>query len=247
MEGCPVFCAGVTHDDYAKSLDALPSCFDRAGVFQVPCQRKSPGWYGALVCNQQICRQALEYFNTHPSTGGRRRVYVSLEAQARPTLRFSRAALQEVIESFRASTDSFIHISVIPLPMYGWPRRHVYSKVFKQRGSLCQLSTAMLCSQEFAQTISDLDVDNVSSPFDIFLAESGYSRLVMYPAAFQRSNGPSLASKTPALDAMRAVLGNKYVFVAGECFCHYSGTFLSLFFIVVVVVIVALFLRKRAQ
>ena len=146
MENCPIFCAGTDDKEFAKSVQALPKCLDRTHVLQVRCRRKSPGWYGALACNQQICRQALHYFDAHPSAASTRRVYISLEAQARPTLRFSEAALQEVTAKFRESNDLLVHISVLPIPVYGWPRRHLYSKVYEQRSSLCQFSTAMLCS-----------------------------------------------------------------------------------------------------
>lgn len=249
MDDCPILCAGVNREDYLKSLDALPPCFDRTGVFRVHCQRQSPGWYGALVCNQQICRDALHYFDTHPPTPSKgRQVYISLESQARPTLRFSRAALQEVIEGFRASSDALVHISVLPIPLYGWPRRHhSYSGVYAQQTSLCQFSTAMLCSREFAQTISELDIDTVKTPFDIFLATSGYSRLVMYPAAFQRSNGPSYASKTPFLDVARSFIGNPYVFATGEYLCHYSGAFFSLLFLVAALVASFIFYRVQSR
>ena len=179
----------------------------------------------------------MRYFETRPRRKEGRQVYISLESQARPTLRFSRRVLDGVIESFRASSDPFVHISTLPVPIYGWPRRRRYSHVYEQGGSLCQLSTALLCSLEFAENIARLDVDSLAVPFDIFLAVSGYSRLVMYPAAFQRSDGPSRASKTFWLDFARSLIGNPFVFTAGEYLCHHSGTFvlvLLLFFAVLV-------------
>jgi len=243
MEDCPVFCPGVEDEDYARTLQALPACFNRDSVVQVRCRRQSPGWYGALVCNKQVCQEALRYFDALPSSSRKARdVYISIEAQARPTLRFSSVALQDVIDSFRASADPFVHISVLPIPAYGWPRRHVYSHVYEQQSSLLQLSTAILCSREFAASVVQLDTANLNSPFDVYLARSGYSRLVMYPAAFQRSSGPSLASKTPLLDLSRQVIGNRYVFVAGEFACHYTGRS-ALLLVVLVAALVALLVR----
>lgn len=242
MYDCPVFVAGTSEEEYARSVLALSPLLDPEHIHRVRCERKEPGWYGALACNQLICREAVKHFDAHPAEG--REIYMSLEAQARPALRFSLSRLREVVEAFRRGDEDIVHVSVVPLPFLGAPRTHVRSHIYRQHWSAVQFSTALLCSRAFAEKIQRRRLEDINKPFDVLLAAEGHSKFVMYPAAFMRGPGQSRASSCLQLDIVRPIMGNVHVFVLGEFLCHYCVTF-GVFLLATVVGAVAWRLARR--
>ena len=220
----PIFVATTSHEEFHESRKHL--C---GQVYNVLCERQNPGWKGALNCNIALCARAIDYFE---SRGERDGVYISLEAYARPSMRFCRHNLERVLEAL-CDDVLCVYIAVLPTPFNGYPRKAVSPCVFRQSGGF-QPTTAIACTTAFARLVLRSEINE---PFDVYLNKFGISSYVMYPAAFQRGSGISLSTVGWKAHA-RKIIEQPHLYCLAEFFCHYSGALSVLLISVLVLILV---------
>jgi hypothetical protein len=167
-------------------------------------------------------------------------VYITLEAKARPTLRFDYFGLLEVVLALQASPAwEAVNLSILPWPFKGHPRRSVAPGVYVNSTATMNGTTAMLCTRAFAQRLVAASHD---APIDLQLAAAGVARYAAYPAPFQRN--AEVSSTTAPL------LGRSWLFspLGYACIEFASHYFMEvLVFLACVLAAVTTFLGARRQ
>jgi len=190
--GLPIFVGTLPEAPtrWAQVMEWLPPLVRQVGgkLYRVNCTRETDGAKGCADCHVLVARAALKHFNGQPG------VYLDLEDNVKPSLRFDAALVAQAATRLAAQPEwRFISASRFPIP-YGLIDPHtcadtplyeyggnVYRKLFGAN----ELTQAVVMHTAFATRIADAHSGLfVGEPYDESLKR--FMLYVIYPSPFQR-------------------------------------------------------------